>query len=423
MANKIYNPLGKFLIFKLFLRDLKKQRKRLTLTFLAIAWGTVSIVMLLAFGEGMERQMNIARKGLGEGIAILWGGQTTIPYQGLGKGRGIRLSDEEVTLLKKRVPQLASISSEYSRWGVYISYGKNSVTEHLTGVEPSFRDMRTHFPVQGGRFLNELDQAFKRRVVFLGDKLKERLFGEEEAVGKTIFLDNVPFTVIGVMKHKLQMGAYGGMDSDKATIPASTFKAIYGHRYVSNLVYHPDNIERMKNVEAQIYRTLGAKFKFDPKDERALSIWDVVEDAKVMHKMFVGIQIFNLIIGGLTLLIAGVGIANIMYMTVKERTKEIGIKMALGAKKRDIMLQFMSESTLISFIGGAGGLLFSFVVTKILKQIPIQNEGLLFLGKPTISWEIGFITALILGIIGIASGYFPAKKAANLNPVECLRYE
>jgi len=412
-----------FLIFRLFFRDLKKQRKKITLTTLAIAWGTFSIVMLLAFGEGLSNQMSKASHGLGKGIVILWGGQTTKPYKGLGKGRRIRFTEENVDLLKKRIPEIKNVGGEYNRWGVSVSYGKKTLTERINGLYPCYEEMRTHYPEKGGRFVNYLDLQYKRRVAFLGNNLKERLMGEEEAVGKVVIINNIPFTVIGVMREKLQMGAYGGMDEDKVSIPATTFKAIWGYNYFNNLVYELKDPEQAEMVEKKVYKVLGAKHKFDPEDERALSIWDVVNQEKEFNKVFLGISIFLGVIGGMTLLIAGVGVANIMYAAVKQRTREIGIKMALGAKRVDIMSQFILESLIIAFFGGGVGIIFTTIIVKILQAIPIESEGLQFLGKPTISWEVMIVTIIILGMVGLFSGFFPSRKAAIVNPVESLRYE
>jgi len=411
------------LIFRLFLRDLKKQRKRITLTIMAITWGTISIVMLMAFGEGLKRSLNKARHGMGKDIVVMWGGQTSIPYQGLGKGRRILFTDEDVELLKKKVPELESVSGEYARWGVSLTYKKNTVSEHLTGVYPCFEDMRAHYPQMGGRFINDLDMQYKRRVVFLGDKLKERLFGKEDAVGKTIILSNIPFTVIGVMIEKMQMGMYGGPDWDKATIPATTFKAIFGHKYLNVIVYQPQDPLQIEAVKKKVSKVMGAKFRFDPEDTEALWEWDVIEGQKVFNKVLMGFQIFFGILGGMTLLIAGVGVANIMYVAVKERTREIGIKMALGAKQLHIMSQFLLESLLITIMGGALGVIFSVMLVKIWAAIPMEADWMQWLGKPTISMEIAVITSLILGAIGMLSGIFPSRKAASVNPVESLRYE
>jgi len=411
------------LIFRLFLRDLKKQRKRIILTIMAITWGTISIVMLMAFGEGLKRSLNKARHGMGKDIVVMWGGQTSIPYQGLGKGRRIRFNDEDVELLKKKVPELEAVSGEYARWGVSLTYQKNTVSELVTGVYPSFEDMRAHYPQMGGRFINDLDMQYKRRVVFLGNKLKERLFGKEDAVGKTIIMNNIPFTVIGVMIEKMQMGMYGGPDWDKATIPATTFKAIFGHKYLNVIVYQPKDPLQIEAVKKKISEVIGGKYRFDPEDTEALWEWDVIEGQKVFNKVLMGFQIFFGILGGMTLLIAGVGVANIMYVAVKERTREIGIKMALGAKRLHIMSQFLLESLLITIMGGALGVISSVIIVKIWSAIPMEADWMQWLGKPTISLQIAVITSLILGAIGMLSGIFPSRKAASVNPVESLRYE
>lgn len=391
---------------------------------MAIAWGTISIILLLSFGEGMKRALNRAQHGLGEDIVIMWGGQTSIPYQGLGKGRRIRFTDEDVELLKKRVSQIELISGEYVRWGISFTYKKNTVSQRVTGVYPSFKDMRAHYAEIGGRFIDDLDMKNKRRVIFLGDELKKKLFGEkEEAIGKTIILNNIPFTVIGVMIKKMQMSMYQGPDEDKATIPATTFQAIFGHKYLNNIVYKPKDASKAKKVEKEIQKILGGKYKFDPADDKALSLWDVIEGQETFDKVLLGFHIFLGIIGGMTLLIAGVGVANIMYVAVKERTREIGIKMALGAKRFHIMSQFILESLLIAILGGGLGIVISVIIIKIWGAIPMQADWMQWLGKPVIDMEIAVITGVILGAIGILSGIFPSRKAASVNPVESLRYE
>lgn len=411
------------LILRLFLRDLKKQRKRITLTLMAIVWGTISIVMLLAFGEGMKRSLSRAQHGMGKDIVVMWGGQTSIAFQGLGKGRRIRFTDEDVEFLKKKVPELEAVGAEYNSWGVSLTYKKNTVSERVNGVYPCYEDMRAHYPQAGGRFINDLDMEYKRRVVFLGHQLKERLFGSEDAVGKTIVMNNIPFTVIGVMIEKLQMGMYNGPDWDKATIPATTFKAIWGYKYVQNIVYQPKDASQIEEVKKKVSGIMGGKYKFDPEDKEALWLWDVIEGQKVFNKVLVGFQIFLGIIGGMTLLIAGVGVANIMYVAVKERTREIGVKMAMGAKRLHIMSQFLLEALIITILGGALGVFFSVVIVKIWAAIPMEADWAQWLGKPVISLEIAVITSLILGVIGMLSGIFPSRRAASVNPVESLRYE
>jgi putative ABC transport system permease protein len=410
-------------IYNLFVRDFRKQKKRITLTLLALAWGTISIMLLLGFGEGLHRQLIINNKGLGERIAIMWGGQTSIPFKGMGKGRPIRLYPEDVDYLRARIPEIAEIGGQYERWGVKLKYRDKIVTEHVIGIPPNFEQMRNFIPQWGGRMINELDVRQKRRVTFLGFDLKDRLFGEEDAVGKQVLVNSVPFTVIGVMKDKLQNSSYSGMDEDVLAIPHTTFVAIFGDPYLDEIIYQIRRPDDNKLVERKVFEVMGARHKFDPNDDRALFIWDTVASNREFNNIMLGIKIFLMIIGGLTLLIAGVGVANIMYVSVKERTREIGIKMAVGARRAYILVQFLLEALFITFLGGGLGMAVSYVLTESFKRVPLESEVFDFLGRPTLSFEIGAVVVIILSVMGLLSGFFPALRAASVNPVESLRYE
>jgi putative ABC transport system permease protein len=410
-------------LYNVFVRDFRKQKKRITLTLIALGWGTVSIMVMLAFGEGLQRQLMINKKAMGEGICVLWGGQTSVPFQGLGKGRPIRLTSEDVEYIKKRIPEIEAISGEYHAWGASVRAGDNVISAHVTGVGPEFEEMRNHIPDWGGRMIDAVDMTERRRVAFLGDGAKEQLFGDEDAIGQRITIDGTPFLVVGVMKHKMEMSSYSGQDYDKISIPLTTFETIYSYRYLGNIVYRARDINNTAAVEKQLFEVLGAKFRFDPKDDRALSIWDYVHDSKSMYNLLFGVKIFLGIIGGLTLIIAGVGVANIMYVSIKERTREIGIKMAVGARRSYILMQFLIEALIITFGGGIGGMLVSYVLTEGFQRIPIESDVIDFMGKPTLSPEIGLAVTVILGLVGLVAGLFPAMRAASISPVESLRYE
>ena len=407
----------------MFHRELRRQRKRISLTIFALAWGTFSIVILLAFGEGLNKQMKIANQGLGVGIVIVYGGQTSIPYRGLGKGRQILLRKDDVEFLKNKVPGIKFISPEGDRYANTLTFGRKSFTERVIGVYPSFEEMRTYYPQRGSRFINPVDLQNKRRVVFLGTEVAKRLFENDEPVGKTVMINSIPFLVIGIMQDKIQNSMYNGPDVDKAAIPYSTYQAVYGDEYIPRFIYMPEDITRAADIKADVYRALAVKHKFDPSDTQALRTWDTIEDEEIFGKIFLGIQIFLGIVGGLTLIVAGVGVTNIMYVSAKKRTKEIGIKMALGAKRRYVLFQFISEALMIAFIGGAGGILLSFLVVGLFESLPLEGDVADLMAHPVISSNIMFLTALILGIIGFLAGVFPARKAASQRPVEALRYE
>jgi len=395
----------------------------MTLTVLALVWGTFAIVVLLAFGNGLQIQMVKANRGLGEGIVIVSGGQTSKPWQGLGKGRPIALVGEDIELLRRRIPGIELISPENERYGLTMTYGRKSITQNVIGVYPSFEDMRTYYPEGGGRFLNQPDLDGERRVIFLVTNVKDKMFGPEDAVGKTVLVNNIPFTVVGVMKKKMQNSMYNGPDTDKAAIPFSTYATIFGEKYLDRMIYKPADPNMAAAVKDDMYRVLARKYKFDPADRQALSLWDTIEDRKIFMKIFAGIQVFLGIVGGLTLLVAGVGVANIMYVSARRRTREIGIKMALGAKKRHIMLQFVSEALMISLAGGLIGIVLSSAVVSLVGGLNIQGSVADILGHPVLSARIMILTSGILGLIGFLAGFFPARRAAALNPVEALRYE
>jgi putative ABC transport system permease protein len=410
------------MVWRLFRHDAARNRKRIGLTILAIAWGTLSIVLLLSFGEGLKRAFHKGKNGMGEGIGVLWPGSTTRAYAGLPSGRSIAFNDDDFEMLKARVPEIAALSREYSRrWSV--SNGKKTVNARTRGVDPSFGPMRNIIPQQGGRFIDELDLKEKRRVVVLGDELATDLFGKTDPIGKSVLINQSSFLVVGVMQKKTMMGMYSGPDKGQASIPATTFKSMFSEGKIGNMVYQPASMELADQAKAQIYRILAGKYRFDPDDRRALGIWDTREDQRIVNNIAVGIQIFLGIIGALTLFVGGMGVANIMYAVVKERTREIGVKMALGAKVRQIMAPFVMEALLMTVMGGVMGTTVSLLLMAGIAALPLEGEAFDFLGRPTFSPAIAIATSVVLGAIGTCAGYFPARRAASVNPAVSLRYE
>ena len=406
-----------------FIGDLKQQKTRAFLTMLAITWGTIATVILLSFGGGLHDSFMRGTVNAGDRMFMIYGGETSEEYEGLSKGRRIRLTEADLQLLQRTLANVEIASASYGRWGTTFEHGENKTNTFMEGVHPAFEQLRSMYPQSGGRFLNRPDVDQKRRVIFFGNEIAEQLFRDEDPVGQQVKVDGLPFTVVGVMQEKLQMGSNNGPDADRAIIPASTFATIYGHRYVNQILIRPRDVLDAEAVKRQIYEVLGRRHKFDPSDERALSIWDFVEEARIVNNIGLGIQIFLGIVGGFTLLVAGVGVANIMYVVVKERTREIGVKLAVGARKRHIMGQFVFESVLISLTGGLVGLGVSAAVVALARQLPQDNEALQILANPILSWPMALISVGILVLIGLTAGLLPARKAAAVDPVESLRYE
>jgi putative ABC transport system permease protein len=302
--------------------------------------------------------------------------------------------------------------------------GKKTVNARICGVEPDFGEIRYQLPQPGGRFVNERDLEEKRRVIFLGDELAKDLYGAGvDAVGRTLQIDQSTFTVIGVMQPKVQMGMYSGPDKNQARMPATTFRAMFTDARPGNLVYKPASPAVADAAKAAVYRVLGRKYRFDPEDDRAVAMWDTRENQRVTDNISLGIQLFLGIIGALTLFVGGMGVANIMYAVVKERTREIGVKMALGAKMRQVMTPFVLEALLMTVIGGFLGTTVSLGLMAGIAALPLKGEAFDFLGRPTFSPGVAFATAAVLGTIGMLAGYFPARRAASVNPAESLRYE
>jgi putative ABC transport system permease protein len=398
------------------LRDMRSQKLRTMMTLFGIVWGTAAVILLLSFGEGIHLSQQKSVHGLGEYIVIMWPGRTSKPYEGLPRNRSIQFKEEDAELLKT-VPHMKAVSPEYSYWNAKARVGKLDKLVSITGCWPIFAEIRNVIPQVGSRFINEEDMKFRRRVVFLGTDLAEELFPGKDPVGEYLHMNNVPFKIVGVMKRKSQDSSYNGRDTRRTFIPSTTFKTMFGREHVDDIVFQADVPERTPNLIAGVYETLGRKHKFDPSDKEALMLWDTSEMETFFNAFFMGFRIFLGIIGAFTLIVGGIGISNIMNVVVEERTKEIGIKMALGAKKRFVRTQFICETLFLTGLGGLIGFTFSYTVVSLFPLLRLED----YVGTPIISTSVSIAAIMILSFIGLVAGYFPARRASDLNPVEALR--
>ena len=402
---------------KEFVLDLRAQKLRVFLTVFGITWGTVAIIVLIAFGLGFKKQLTINMHGIGESISIMFPGKTTKPFEGFGTGRPISFIEDDAAMIASQVRDVRAISPEYIKWRVPVHVGENILNPAITGIYPIYAEMRNIIPEPGGRFINEPDLRDRRRVVLIGNKVKEFLFGETDAVGRIIYVGDVPFTVIGVMQKKTQNSSYMSRDQDRIFIPASTFSSVFGDIHLRDIIFQPKDPSRADEVDQEVREVLGKRYRFDPADHDAVWIWDTNTFDKFLFYFFLAFNLFMALIGSFTLAVGGIGVANIMYIVVQERIKEIGIKRAVGAKRSNILFQFFMETFFIISIGSVFGFAIAYGIITAMHFVPIQE----FVGTPELSIQVALAAITVLSVIGFVAGVMPARRAANLDVVECLR--
>ena len=400
-----------------FLTDLRRQKLRTALTILGITWGTVAVVVLLAFGTGLGKQMKTNARGIGESVVILTPGVTTMPFNGFPEGRATRLTEGDVQALRGDVSGVLRLSPEYGAWRA-TRHGRQVANPFVSGVYPEYAEMRNVFAAPGGRFFNQNDMDGRRRVAFLGDALAQTLFQGADPVGQQVYVGATPFTVIGVLQPKKQNSSYQSRDQDRMFVPSTTYTSVFGDRYVSRIIYQPTDPRQSESIRAAVSSVLAGRHQFDPADRDAVYVWDTGENLKMFEYLFLGFNIFLGVVGSFTLIVGGIGVANIMYIVVKERTREIGLKRALGARRNDILGQIFLETTMIVGIGAAAGMAISVGMVKVAAMLPIEE----MVGTPELSPVVIGSTLCLLAVVAFFAGLFPARRAANLDPVESLRY-
>ncbi len=401
---------------------MQHNRRRTALTMLGMAWGIATVVLLLAYGDGFGRAVTAIFENFGAKAVGVFPGRTSMQAGAEKAGTPIRFTDEDVERLRNVVPLVRHIARSKSK-SATVSFGDRGFTLPVDGIDPPAQSI-WNINIEDGRLLNDEDNLSRGRVALIGWEAKQKLFSGAPAVGESIRVGGVTFQVIGVMAARMQEG-----DNDinrQIYIPYNTMEVLQDIHYVDGIWLNYEGLDHDK-ITKTIRESMAIAHNFKPEDQRAVQVFDAQRQVQQFQIITMGIKILMGFIGTLTLGIGGVGLMNIMLVSVTQRTKEIGVEKALGARKKHILFQFLAEALVITAVGGVLGILLSYAVSISVGKLTLYSalaqhaEG----GdiRLLIAPKVLLVATVILGFVGLASGMVPAIRAANLDPIEALRYE
>ncbi|HZR65791.1 MAG TPA: ABC transporter permease [Terriglobales bacterium] len=406
-------------------RTLWSHKLRTFLTMFGIAWGIVSIVLMVAAGEGLRKGQADQAKTLGKDIMIVFHGRTSLQAGGTRAGRLVRWEDADVQAVQSQSPDCQYALPELEQGDVRTHSNYNNASFLVTGSYPEFGDIRS-LTVGSGRFYNWDDETAARRVAFLGTDAAKQLFPDgRNPLGENVYLNDIPYLVIGVMEKKKQDSSYDGWDVNKVFIPFSAMHRDFPDKppatpdTFDQMLVTPRSVEQHEACKHEVRVALATMHHYDPLDKEACPIWDTVQEAQAFSKMTNGMKYFLGAVGFVTLFLGGIGVMNVMMVAVRERTREIGVRKALGAKSDLILKQFFVEAMVIALVSGGVGLGVAYGLCWLVDLLPMPDffAGLL----PT--WKTGILACTLLGGIAVLSALYPARRAASVDPIEALRFE
>jgi putative ABC transport system permease protein len=404
--------------------SLYRNKLRSFLTMAGIAWGLASMVIIVAMGDSFKEGQHNNTKELGQRLVILFNGRTEMQAGGERAGRRIRLNVLDAASLRREAWMVQNVAVELEG-GLKAVSPFNSGSFDVSGVEAHFPLVRT-MPIAQGRFFTDREEKAGQRVCVIGQDVKKQLFGTRPAVvGTVIALNSLPYRIVGLLADKDQNSSYSGIDEKKVFLPYTSMARDmppmkeYRDGDLSEILYQPRDDVEAEDAEHQVRKIVGRNHDFDPADESAMGMWDTVDDQKQVDGIFDSMTVFLGFIAFVTLSLGGIGVMNIMLVTVSERTREIGLRKALGATRGRILADFMAEGTVLAFVSGVIGWSVAFGLSSALKLVKMPD---MFPGLP-VSWESTILAFVTLTVIAVLSALIPAWRAAALTPVEALRYE